>query len=150
MGYSVVLLIPCLTQLSWNAKPKPIHRAWEEHNQHQELKDYIIHYPATQKAASKGHWAIRFPFSSFPHSQGSTAQLAGRDTQGSLCCEAGWQFLYTTPKLAFSQLTPLCLPFSFQDRSSQSCWPTNAFKEAVLLNNILICFSLGAMLSVLS
>lgn len=93
MGYFLVLLIPCLTHLSWNAKPKPIHRAWEDHNQHQELKDYIIHYPATQKAASKGHWAIRFPFSSFPHSQSSTARLAGRDTQGNLCCEAGWQFL---------------------------------------------------------
>lgn len=37
------------------------------------------------------------------------------------------------PKVAFSQLTPLCLAFSFQDRSSQNCWPTNAFKEAVLL-----------------
>lgn len=89
MGYFLVLLIPFLTQLSWNGKPKPIHRAWEENNQHQELKDYILHYPATQKAASKGHWAIRFPFSSFQPSHGSTARLAGRDTQGNLCCEAG-------------------------------------------------------------
>lgn len=62
MGCLLVLLIPFLTQLFWNAKPKLVHRAWEEHNQHQELKNYIIHYPATQKASSKRQWAIRFPF----------------------------------------------------------------------------------------
>lgn len=86
-----------------------------------------------------------FPFF-FPTFSGQHSTISWEKYSGTW---GGMAIPVYTPKIVFSQLTPLCLAFSFQDSSSQN-WPTNAFKEGVLLNNILICFFLGAMPSVFS